>query len=364
MAQATLEVTGREAVDPIAAIEFCYQQGWTDGLPVIPPTEERVAVFLAQLERGRDEVLGMVPERRRRVTVEQVVANAVMAGCLPEYAPVVVAAVEAMLQPLFNLVGPSASLGGSAILVIVNGPVVEDLQINCRNNLFGPGNRANATIGRAVRLVLMNTCGAIPGLFDRSCLGHPGKYTYCIAENAQDSPWLPLHVERGLAPEASAVTVFACEGPRQVRNSLSSTPEGVLTTIADVMSSLGTSLTTSGSVADSASGTRQGEMAIVIAAEHMHTIARQGWAKREVRAYLCEHARRTVADLKRGGGLPDEAALGDEQTYVPVVERPEDLMIVAAGGDEGAMSAVIPSWGPKVASTAVTWPIVWRSRHL
>src|SRR4029453_5532625 len=180
-----------------------------------------------------------------------------MAGCLPEYAPVVVAAVEAILQPQFNLVGPSASLGGAAILLIVNGPVVEQLQINCRNNLFGPGTPANATIGRAIRLVLMNTCGAIPGLFDRSCLGHPGKYTYCIGENAQDSPWLPLHVERGFSPEPSAVTVFACEGTRQGRNSLRPSPEGVLTTISDAMSSLGTSLTTSGSVADSASGTRQ-----------------------------------------------------------------------------------------------------------
>jgi hypothetical protein len=363
MAQATIEVTGREAVDPVAAIEYCYQQGWSDGLPVIPPTEERVAAFLAHLDRGRDDILGMVPERQRRITVEQAVANAVMAGCLPEYAPVVVAAVEAMLQPLFNLVGPSASLGGAAILVIVNGPVAEDLQINCRYNLFGPGNRANATIGRAVRLVLMNTCGAIPGLFDRSCLGHPGKYTYCIAENAEDSPWLSLHVERGLAPDASAVTVFACEGPRQVRNGLSHTPEGILTTIADVMSSLGTSLTTSGSVASSASGTRQGEMVIVIAAEHMHTVSRHGWSKRDIRAYLSQHARRTVADLKRGGGLPGAVEAGDEQSYVSVVERPDDLMIVAAGGDEGAMSAVIPSWGPKVSSTAVTWAVAWRSER-
>jgi hypothetical protein len=361
MAQATIEVTGREAADPIAAIEYCYQQGWTDGLPVIPPTEERVAAFLAHLQRGRDEVLGMVPERRRSVTVEQALANAVMAGCLPDYAPVVVAAVEAMLQPPFNLVGPSASLGGSAILVIVDGPVVEDLQINCRNNLFGPGNRANATIGRAVRLVLMNTCGAIPGLFDRSCLGHPGKYTYCIGENSRDNPWLPLHAERGLGPEDSAVTVFACEGPRQVRNGLSDTPEGILTTIADVMSCLGSSLTTSGSVASSASGTRQGEITIVIAGEHMRTISRHGWSKRDIRTYLAEHARRTVADLKRGGGLPGGIEAGDEQRYIPVVERPEDILIVTAGGDEGAMSAVIPSWGPKVSSTAVTWPIAWRA---
>ena len=209
----------------------------------------------------------------------------------------------------------------------------------------------------------MNTCGAIPGLFDRSCLGHPGKYTYCIAENAQDSPWLPLHVERGFSPEASAVTVFACEGPRQVRNSLSPTPEGVLTTISDAMSSLGTSLTTSGSVADSASGTRQGEIVIVVAAEHMQTISRQGWAKRDVRTYLSEHAHRTVADLKRGGGLPGAVGPGDEQQYVSVVEGPDDLMIVAAGGDEGAMSAVIPSWGPKVSSTAVSWPIAWHPRR-
>jgi hypothetical protein len=355
---AVVEVTGREAVDPIAAIEYCYSQGWTDGLPVIPPTDERVAAFLGHLKRGRDEVLGGVPERRRLVTVEQVAANAVMAGCLPEYAPVVVAAVEAILQPVFNLVGPSASLGGAGILLVVNGPVVEQLQINCRSNLFGPGYRANATIGRAIRLVLMNTCGAIPGLFDRSCLGHPGKYSYCIAENELDSPWLPLHVERGCAVGTSAVTAFACEGPRQVRNAVSQDPEGVLTTIVDVMSSLGTSLTTSGSVATTASGTRQGEMLIVMAGEHTQTVARYGWSKSDIRRYLAEQAQRTVADLKRGGGLEGAIEPGDEQSYVPVVERPEDILIVSAGGDEGAMSAVIPSWGPKVSSTAVTWPVV------
>lgn len=354
---AVLEVTGQAATDPVAAIEYCYAQGWTDGLPVVPPTDERVAAFLGYLPRGRDEVLGGVPERRRFVTVEQVAANAVMAGCLPTYAPVVLAAVEAILQPVFNLVGPSASLGGSAILLIVNGPVVEQVQINSRNNLFGAGNRANATIGRAIRLILMNTCGAIPGLFDRSCLGHPGKYTYCIAENEADSPWLPLHVERGCAAGTSAVTAFACEAPRQVRNGVSQDPEGILTTIVDVMSSLGTSLTTSGSVAETASGTRQGEILVVLAGEHTATIARHGWSKNDIRRYLAEHAKRTVADLKRGGGLTGAVQPGDEQRYVDVVERPEDILLVTAGGDEGPMSAVIPSWGPKVSSTAVTWPV-------
>ena len=354
---ATLEVSGHEASDPVAAIEFCYSQGWTDGLPVIPPTDKLVSAFLERVERKPDEVLGGVPERRRFVTAEQVAANAIMAGCLPQYAPVVVAAVEAVLQPQFNLVGPSASLGGSGILLIVNGPVVESLEINCRNNLFGPGNRANATIGRAIRLVLMNTCGAIPGLFDRSCLGHPGKYSYCIAENEADSPWLSLHAERGCAAGTSAVTVFACEGPRQVRNAVSQTPEGVLTGIADVMSCMGTSLTMSGSIGSTATGTRQGEITIVIAGEHTQTISKHGWSKNDVRAYLAKQARRTAADLKRGGGLPGAPAPGDDSRYIPVVERPDDIMIVAAGGREGAMSAVIPSWGPKVASTAVTWPI-------
>ena len=357
MPQTAVEVTGRAAADPLEAIEYCYSQGWTDGLPVVPPTEERVAAFLAYLGRERDEMLGGVPERRRSVTVEQVVANAVMAGCLPEYAPVVVAAVQAMLQPAFNLVGPSASLGGSAILTIVNGPIVEALQINCRNNLFGAGNRANATIGRAVRLVLMNTCGAIPGLFDRSCLGHPGKYTYCIAENAAESPWLPLHAERGFTASDNAVTVFACEGPRQVRSSVRPTPEGVLATVADALSTLGTSMTTSGSVGESATGTRQGEVAVVIATEHMAIIAGQGWSKRDVRRYLSEQARRTVAELKRGGGLAGEIEPGDDRIYIPVVADLDDILVIAAGGNEGAMSAVIPSWGPKVASTAVTWPI-------
>ncbi|ETW96203.1 MAG: hypothetical protein ETSY1_27540 [Candidatus Entotheonella factor] len=181
--------------------------------------------------------------------------------------------------------------------------------------------------------------------------------SYCIAENAANSPWLPLHAERGFQASDNAVTVFACEGPRQVRNSVRATPEGVLTTIADAMSTLGTSLTTSGSVDASATGTRQGEIAVVIAGEHMTTISEQGWSKRDVRTYLAEHARRTVADLKRGGGLPGEIASGDEAAYVPVVAQPEDILVIAAGGNEGAMSAVIPSWGPKVASTAVTWPV-------
>ena len=168
--------------DVFAAVEAGYDLGWTDGLPIVPPTTERVAAFLDAAGRDAAEVIGELPERRRVITADKVAANAVMAGCRPEYMPVVLAAAAAMLAPEFNLVGPSSSMGGAAVLTIVNGPVARELNINARNNLFGPGNRANATIGRALRLLLMNACAAIPGLFDRSVIGHPGKYTYCIAE--------------------------------------------------------------------------------------------------------------------------------------------------------------------------------------
>ena len=157
--------------DALSAIEKGYELGWSDGLPVVPPTTARVAEFIGYAGRPPDEELGELPERRRVITVEKAAANAVMAGCLPEYFPVVLAATEAMLDPVFNLVGPSSSMGGAAILCIVNGPVREQIGLNSRNNLFGPGNRANGTIGRSIRLILMNACAAIPGLFDRSVIG-------------------------------------------------------------------------------------------------------------------------------------------------------------------------------------------------
>ena len=187
----TSDLRSIEWGDLAEAIERCYELGWTDGLPVVPPTVELVQQFLDHVGRGADEVVGSLPERRREVPVGKVAANAVMAGCRQEYFPVVLSASEAMLDPAFNLVGPSSSLGGAGILLIVNGPITQQLGINSCNNLFGPGNRANATIGRAVRLILMNACAATPGLFDRSILGHPGKYSFCIAEAQTETHWRP-----------------------------------------------------------------------------------------------------------------------------------------------------------------------------
>ena len=333
----------------LEAIERCYELGWTDGLPVVPPTAQRVGEFIERSGRPSSEVIGELPERRREITVGKVAANAVMAGCLPEYMPVVLAVTQGMLDPVFNLVGPSSSMGGSAILVIVNGPIVQELNINSRNNLFGPGNRANATIGRAIRLVLMNACAAIPGVFDRSVIGHPGKYTYCIAEAETETHWTPLHIERGVAAGQSAVTVFAGESPRQVR--AVGRPEAILYAIADAASTLGTNMSTSGSVGETGLGVRQGQIVVTISG---NAGLWADWSKARIKDYLYNRAQRTVAELKRAQVLAGDPEPGDDTEMVRLIPERDDILLVFAGGEEANMSSVIPSWGPKVACTAVT----------
>ena len=333
----------------LEAIERCYELGWTDGLPVVPPTEQRVKEFIERSGRPSDEVGGELPERRREIPVDKVAATAVMAGCLPEYMPVVLAATEAMLEPIFNLVGPSSSMGGSAILSIVNGPIAKELNINSRNNLFGPGNRANATIGRAVRLILMNACAAIPGVFDRSVIGHPGKYIYCFAEADTETHWTPLHVERGFSPAESTVTVFAGESPRQIR--AVGHPEPIMMAIADVASSLGSNMSTSGSVGDTGIGVRQGQIVVTIAG---NSNLLKDWTKSQIKEYLFNRTQRSVADLKAAMVLKGDLEPSDGQIMIPLIPEPDDILLIFAGGEESNMSSVIPSWGPKVGSTAVT----------
>ena len=347
-----LDTVRAEWSDAIEAIERCYELGWTDGLPVVPPTLGRVREFVERAGRPADEVLGEIPERRREVTVGKVAANAVMAGCLPEYTPVVIAATEAMLDPAFNLIAPSSSQGGAAVLVVVNGPAVSEIGLNFANNIFGPGNRANATIGRAIRLILMNACASIPGLFDRTVIGHPGKYTYCIAENETDSDWLPLHAERGFAASESAVTVFAAWEPRQVR-SASHSQETVLDTVADVASVLGSSLASSDSVGDDALPVRQGQILVTIGGAAGFW---GDWTKRDVREYLHPRIGRSIADLKIVRVLEGDVDPADYQTFAQFVPEPDDILIVRAGAPDavGYRCSVILSELPKVASAAVT----------
>ena len=336
---ATLTSKRHKVNDLTEAIEFCFQQGWTDGLPVIPPTEAGVRAMLdaGGLEPGHEVAF----IRQVSVTAEKIAANAVMAGCKPEYFPVVVAAVEAVGDPRWSYHGPSTSTGGAAVLMIVNGPIARELEINCGDNLFGPGWRANMTIGRALRLVMRNVLGSIPGALDRGTLGHPGKISYVIAENEEESPWTPLHVERGFAPTQSTVTVMAAESPHQFYNQLSPSAEGVLTTLAD-------SMRISGNVMG------QPNYALVIAGEHMRTIAQDGWQKSDIRKFVFEHTQNSYEHLKRTHRMAGAIAPGDDTRMRPLVASPDDLLVMAAGGRAGSFSAFIPGWGGRRSSEAVT----------
>ena len=201
--------------DATEAIEYYLRQGWTDGLPIVPPTPQRVSQFLEYTGLSPSEIVGAEPVKGRVITAEKVAINAVMAGCLPEHLPVVIAAVEAMSETPFNFHGVSVSTAGTVVLTVVSGPIAKELAVNSGVSVFGPGHRANATIGRAVRLIISNVTGAVPGVLDKSTLGHAGKYTWCIAEAEDESLWEPLHVERGFSASQSAVTVFAGLSPIQ-----------------------------------------------------------------------------------------------------------------------------------------------------
>jgi hypothetical protein len=331
--------------DPAALIEAYFARGWTDGLPVVPPTEASIAAMLAAAGLQGDEVIGEIPDRNTVVPARKVAINAVMAGCRPEYLPVVVAALRGLCHPDFAYHGPASSTGGSAIVLIVGGPVACALGINSGNNAFGQGNRANATIGRAVRLVMMNVMHTRPGLLDRATLGTPGKYSFCFAESEDGHPWEPLHVERGLAREQSAVTVYASNSLCQVYNQLAATPEPLLLCFADTLSHLGT---------PNLRGFNQS--LIVLAGEHAELLRESGWSKERVRRFILERACRPVADLKRAGRRPGEVVPGDESTWKHVFERPEDLLLVCAGGRAGSWSACLPGWGNRW-TRAVTIPI-------
>lgn len=330
--------------DPADAMELCFTNGWTDGLPVVPATAERIK---AMLEAGGVEParqIAFIENRQISVTAEKVAINAVMAGCKPAYMPVVLAAVEALADPLYGYHGPATSTGGSAVFMAVNGPIARKLDINNGNNLFGPGWRANATIGRAVRLIMRNVIGTLPGELDQSSLGHAGKYTFCIAENEVDSPWPAFHTTRGFRPDQNAVTIFAAYAPHQYSNRLSATPEGVCDTACAHMRI-------------SAGAGRQPQYALVFAGEHQLIMKKAGWSREDVQRYCFEHAKATLAELKRCNVLPGAVLPEDERAPFPVVETPQDFLVFAAGGTAGVQSCFIPGWGGKAGSQSVTKPI-------
>jgi hypothetical protein len=330
---------------PLEMMELFAERGWTDGLPIVPPTEEVVERFVAAGGRPPDEVVLRVPETGRAITVQLAAVNAVMAGCFPECFPVVLATLDGWADPRVGLGVRNmfyislASTGGSGQIQVVNGPIRLELGMNCGVNIYGPGNRANATIGRAMRLIIINGLGLRAGQLDMGSQGHPGKYTFCFGENEEQSPWEPLHVEHGFEPSTSTVFTMSARGPEPVENRVSHAPEEVLLTIADTMSRLGgklTQLRPAGS-----------PIVVVMGPEHAHKVAAQGWSKQDAKQFLAQHSRRPAADLRRLGlPVPQDRTFSDGGVdYVPCVAGgAQDIELIVAGGFNAGVSSVITNW--------------------
>ncbi|MCC5811111.1 MAG: hypothetical protein JJU06_12135 [Ectothiorhodospiraceae bacterium] len=325
-------------------MEACYERGWTDGLPVVPPTSARVLRMLQGTDRSPEEVLGDVPPDLTPCTVEKVAINAVMAGCKPEYMPVVLAAVEAALDDTFGMHGVLCTTMFAGPVVIVNGPVSKAVGMNSGVNALGQGNRANATIGRALQLVIRNVGGGRPGEIDRATLGNPGKYSFCFAE-AEDSAWDSLAVERGFGESTSTVTLFAGEGVQGVVDQKSRTPESLARSFANSLRAV-----------DNTKLAMAGDAVLVVSPEHSRVFIDAGWSKARLREELEQLLQLQGDELVAGaGGIAEGLPPSVAGTTVPKF-RPGGLNIVRAGGTAGLFSAVIAGWaasGP-VGSSPVT----------
>jgi hypothetical protein len=325
--------------------DYFYERGWTDGLPVVPPTEERVQAMLAGMRRrAADELIAVVPPKMGRATMRQIAVNAVMAGCKPEYLPVVVAALQAVSEPEYGLAHRQTTTHAGAPLIIVNGPVADRLKINGGRGLFGPGWRANATIGRALRLVLVNIGGAGPAV-DASQTGHPGKYTYCIAEYEAANPWEPLHVERGFRRDESVVTVVNAEAPHSMTENIQTDPDEIMRTFASSMATLGVNNLYS-----------QGHPVLVMGIEHARHVASAGWSKRDVKRALFERARQPWGLVKnrgksKGPRFPEFVDRSDDRSLVPIVNQADDLILIVGGG-AGGKSMFLPTAGAQSLSVS------------
>lgn len=327
-----------EVTDYHAAVELFFARGWTDGLAVVPPTEELVEAMIHASGREPDEELGEIPPAQGIATIEKLAINSVMAGCRPEYFPIVIAAIEAMLEPEHNLNGVQTTTHCCVPLVIVNGPIATALQFNAGDGVFGSGFRPNGTVGRAVRLILWNLGGNIPGEVDKSTQAHPGKWSFCIAEKEEANPWEPLHVERGLDKETSAVTVFSCEAPHSVL--CYGTAKQMLATLVSSLSTLGSNNVHA-----------MGETLVVLNPWQARQFQQEGWSKQDIKMYLWQHARTPVGRIKAVDALgivgqfwPKWVDGNDENFLVPLTARPEDIHLVVAGGDT-YFAAICPGWG-------------------
>jgi hypothetical protein len=318
---------------------WLMEQGWGDGLPAIPPTPERLARMLAGSRRAPGDVVAVLAPRLGQASVERVAVNAVLAGALPVHLPVILAALTALADPAFNLQAIQTTTHPCSPLLIVNGPVARRLGVNGAGNALGQGARANAAIGRAVRLALVNIGGARPGREDRATQGHPGKYSYCVAENEAASPWPPLSVERGFAAGDSIVTVCGSEGPHNVNDHASTTAAGIAATVAGTAATVGHNNVYLG-----------GEPLVVLGPEHAATVAASGWSKDDFKRAVWERARVPLArfapeNLARFDAMhPPGFGAAEPDASVPIAREWRDIMVIVAGG-AGKHSVVIPTFG-------------------
>ena len=327
------------ADDVEEAFAFLYDAGMTDGLPVIPPTPERVDRMMAAVSLPPTHVVAELPPRGGLATIEKLAINAVMAGCRPEYLPVIVAAVEAMMEPQFNLPGVQTTTNPVAPFLLINGPIRGALDLNCGAGALGPGRRANATIGRALRLVLVNVGGAIPGEVDKSILGMPGKYTFCLGELEEASPWEPFHVERGFAGHESTVTVVSSQGTQSCAASYLQ-PESTLMMLADAMAAYGANSYTKGN----------GNPVVILPPAHARIFADAGWTKRRIREWLYERTMIPRAELPAEPRLLDTTGRQRfEDGKVCICQRAGDIVVIVAGGPELNHVAFLASFGNDLA---------------
>jgi hypothetical protein len=324
--------------------EAMYERGWSDGLPLVPPTPERVAEMLTGTTRAADDVVAVVPPDLVECTVEKIAVNAVMAGCRPEYLPVVVAAVEAASTEEFNIHGVLATTMPVGPVIVVNGPVGRAIGMNARGNALGQGNRANATIGRALQLVIRNVGGGQPGGVDRATHGNPGKYTFCFAELDDGSPFEPLHVSRGFAPDQSTVTLFAGEGPRVVVDQLSREAPSLARTFAACLRTVAHPKTVVGI-----------DAMLVVGPEHARVLRSAGWDRARLREELGALLQLPGSEIVRGaGGIMEGMPEAFAETTLPKF-RDGGLLLVHAGGGAGLFSAIIGGWaGGAMGSSPVT----------
>jgi hypothetical protein len=332
----------------VAAIEYAFEQGWTDGLPVVPPTERLVGAFLAQTERSPGEVVRHMEHLGRSCTVELAAVNAAMAGCRPEYFPLVLAALEATVDEGSPGIGAWQSTTGGTPLLVVNGPARQSLGFNTRGSVFGPGFRPNATIGRAIRLIIMNAYGVRPHELDQATQSTPGKLSLCIAENEEDSPWDPLHVELGFERSSTVVSALHIRSCDYVDNRQTGDPLHILNDLVDTASRTGVMRF------------HQNCVCIVMGPEHATLLARHGYDKADVKAYIAEHAGRTYRDLERVGKdalenvrgwsrastKPERAGRNPEEV-VRTIRSPEDVMVVVAGAPNAGVSTVVQPFGTR-----------------